>query len=406
MVIVASLWLGWQVVREVAVQRLPVVQAVRLSPTSPALLAKAADEELQAKRLDNAKSLARESLTRAPFNQRALRVLGMSEVYSGNPDQGESLVVLAGNWSLRDDQAHAWLVERLLRKGQYGAALAHADTLARRRSELWPQTFNLFQSFGSSGPRPFSALASLVATSPPWRAELFTHLVKTPEGLVVASNLAAALQKSSAPVTDDELGQIYTRLINFRMLSAIKAVRTAVGRPPTSDIVVNGSFPIESTAPAPFGWQFMPASGIVADILPDELIDGETALRVQYDGYATPKFADQFIQLDPGAFVLEGAARGESGDAVNRLVWRVICVETDRIITESRSRAWPTTSWSRFQVAFEVPSANCSSQWLRLEPLPSDTRRTMAVWYDKLAIRRASGPIRPVTRDVEPARAE
>lgn len=394
--LVGGLWLGWQVIREAGAERLPVSMAIRLAPTSPAVLSRAAESELAARRYENASALARDSLSRAPFNARALRVAGLTIANDGAPAVAEPIITLAGNWSLRDDPAHAWLIERRLRQGDYRSAFAHADTLARRRPALWRQLFNLFQTAGAEDPRAFPALASLLATAPPWRGEFLNHLTRTPAGIGVAANLAVALERSKQPFSTDELGLLYVRLMGLRLLPAMKLVREAIDRPPVSDLVLDGSFPATaSVTPAPFGWERPSASGVVSDILPDDVRPAETALRVQYDGYAVTKIADQFIQLAPGSYRLSGEARRESGDLEDRLAWRVICFETDSIVGESLSQAWSTNAWTGFGLDFTIPARNCSAQWLRLEPRSANMRSPMAVWYDRLKIT-PSGPGRTV----------
>jgi tetratricopeptide (TPR) repeat protein len=387
LLIVAAIWLGWQVVKEVGAERLPVGTAVRIAPSSASVLARAAEAEFAAKRYDNALSLAQDSLSRAPFNVRALRVVGLVRAEAGDLANAEEILTQAGNWSLRDDQAHGWLVERLLRKGDYRLAFAHADTLARRRPALWNRVFNLYRTAGEHDPRAFPALVSLLETQPPWRGEFLTYLSRSPEGLGVSANLAVALEKTDAPFSTAELSQLYMRLMNRRLLPAMKLIRNALGRPPVSPRVLDGSFSTaETTTPEPFSWQLPSASGVVSDILPDDIRPSETALRVQYDGYAVNKVADQFIQLEPGAYRLSGEARRESGELAGRLAWRVICFETDTIVAESLSAAWSSDAWTGFRADFVVPPTNCSAQWLRLEPVSANARSQMAVWYDRLAI--------------------
>ena len=76
--IAASVWLAWEVVKAPVALRAPPALAVRVAPTSPEVLRRAAERELLAERNDNAISLSQESLARAPFNARALRVRGPS----------------------------------------------------------------------------------------------------------------------------------------------------------------------------------------------------------------------------------------------------------------------------------------------------------------------------------------
>ena len=168
-VVVAAglIWLGWQVALVPLAARAPSEHAVRLSPGSAEVLARAAEGEMRAGDMEDAGYLARLSLSKAPFDVEALRVLAMSEAEAGRTDQADELMTLAGNWSLRDSAAHSWLIESRLRRGNYASAFAHADTLVRRRADLRPQVFNLFSTAAETDPRAGPYLASELADSPP-----------------------------------------------------------------------------------------------------------------------------------------------------------------------------------------------------------------------------------------------
>ena len=110
-----SVWLAWEVLKAPVAARAPPSIGVRIAATSPEVLRRAAEAEFTAGRPGNAEALAEESLVRAPFNARALRVRGLAAAEAGETEQADQLLTLAGNWSLRDDPAHAWLVEYRLR---------------------------------------------------------------------------------------------------------------------------------------------------------------------------------------------------------------------------------------------------------------------------------------------------
>ncbi|WP_298745490.1 hypothetical protein, partial [uncultured Brevundimonas sp.] len=112
--VVGAVVLGWQIALQPLIQRAPVEAAIRIAPGSPLVLRRAAESELAAGRTDTAAALGREALRRSPFNVPALRVVGLTEARAGREEAADDILTLAGNWSLRDDPAHAWLVERRL----------------------------------------------------------------------------------------------------------------------------------------------------------------------------------------------------------------------------------------------------------------------------------------------------
>lgn len=383
--VASTIWLGWQVVREMAVQRLPVEQAIRLSPGSPVVLGRAAEAELAAERIDNADDLARQSLRRAPFNVQALRVLGLTTAEQGRKPQADDMLTLAGNWSLRDDPSHAWLMDYRLSRGDYGSAFAHADTLARRREDMRPQLFRLFTVAATTDPRALPVLASLLAADPPWRATYLYELYQTEAGLGLAANLAIALQPARTPYSTSELAVLYLQLLSRNRLEAMAAVRNRLDRPKAEVPLVNGNFG-QLESPLPFEWRLFNASGAVAEILPDD-VRGDSALRAQFGSYASAPLAEQLLQLEPGVYRLSGEARSEIGDSDARLAWAVTCFETGSRIGESRIVTPPgETGWKPFSFGFEVPARGCSAQWIRLVPSPGDRRTTVVAWYDRLSI--------------------
>lgn len=380
-----TIWLGWQVVRELAVGRLPVEQAIRLSPGSPIVLSRAAEDEFAADRFDNAEYLARESLNRAPFNVRALRVLGLTTAEKDQKPQADDILTLAGNWSLRDDPSHAWLIDYRLSRGDYPSAFAHADTLARRRDDLKPQLFRLFTVAASTDSRALPVLVALLAVEPPWRPAYLSGLYQTEAGLGLAANLAIALQSSPAPFSGSELSNLYGQLLAKNRLVGMSAVRARLGRPETGLNLVNGDFAAPGE-PLPFEWQLFNASGAVAEILPDD-VRGDSALRARFGSYASAPLAEQLLQLEPGTYRLSGEARSEVGDSDARLAWVVSCFETGSRIGESRIITAPgETGWKPFSFGFEVPIRGCSAQWIRMVPRPGDRRTTVVAWYDRLSI--------------------
>mgnify|MGYP003674430546 FL=1 len=385
--VAATVWLGWQVVREMAVERLPAEQAIRLSPDSPAVLARAAEAEFAESRYGFAGDLARQSLGRAPFNVRALRVLGLATAEGGQKPLADDMLTLAGNWSLRDDPSHAWLMNYRLSRGDYRSAFAHADTLVRRRDDLKPGFFRLFTVAASSDPRAIPVLASFLAADPPWRPSYLSGLYQSEAGLALAANLAVALQSTRAPFSNSELATLYIQLLAINRLAGIEAVRNRLGRPETGVALANGDFNA-ADGPLPFEWRLFNAGGAVAEILPDDL-RGDSAIRAQFGSYASAPLAEQLIQLSPGRYRLSGETRAEVGDVGNRLSWVVYCQETGEKLGESRT---PTTigdaTWKRFSFAFEIPTKSCAAQWLRLVPTPGDRRTTVVGWYDRFSIAR------------------
>lgn len=385
--IVGAVVLGWQMAIQPLLQRAPVEAAIRLAPGAPLVLRRAAEAELAAGRTDNAAALSRDALVRSPFDVRALRVLGLTEARAGREDQADDILTLAGNWSLRDDPAHAWLVDRRLRRGDYASAFAHADTLVRRRQDIQPQIFRLFSVAGTQDPqRALPQIASLLAARPPWRSAYLYGLNQTPEDLRLLGSLAVLLEAGRAPLDHDELQFLYWTLLGNGQFEAIRAIRERINRPPPGVSVTNGGFS-DSEAPQPFQWQLAQKAGAAAEVVADDLRASNPALRVAYDGYATGAIAEQLTSLAPGAYGFSAEVRIESGDPTARLAWTLSCA-TDGGQFASMPAVAPDAApgtWTTLSGRLDVPG-NCPAQWLRLETRAGDRRSPTVVWFDRIVI--------------------
>ena len=385
--IIGAVVLAWQIAIQPFIQRAPPEAAIRLAPASPLVLRRAAESELAAGRTTNAAALGREALIRSPFDVRALRVIGLTEAQAGREDQADEILTLAGNWSLRDDPAHAWLVERRLRRGDYASAFAHADTLARRRLDIQPQVFRLFTIAGTQDPqRSVPVIARLLAAQPPWRGAYLTGLTQTPEGLQLLGSLAVLLEAGRAPFDNEELQLLYRGLLSSGQFEAIRTIREKTNRPSPSVAVTNGGFS-ETGAPQPFEWRLNQKVGIVPEIVVDDLRPSNSALRVDYDGYATGTVVEQLTSLPPGSYRVSTEIRLEAGDPTARLAWTLSCANTGDVIAvvPAQVKDAAQNNWDTLAHAFEIPNS-CTAQWLRLETRAQDRRSPTVVWFDRLTI--------------------
>ena len=390
---VGAILLAWQIVIQPILLRAPPEIAIRVAPGSPLVLRRAAEGELAAERYENAAALSRDALGRSPFDVRALRVIGLTEARAGRPDQANEILTLAGNWSLRDDPTHAWLMEQRLRSGDYASSFAHADTLVRRREDIQPQVFNLFTAAATSDPqRVIPVLTRLIAAMPPWRSAYLASLYARNDGLQVAASLAVTLQDSRAPLTTPELQNLYLTLLAKGQVPILTAVRERLNRPATGAAVTNGEFD-DPTAPEPFQWSLVQKAGAVAGIMNDDADPSNSALRVEYDGYSAAIFARQRVFLSPGRYRFRAGSRTESGEPAGRMAWTLTCDPGGQSLLTASAVATGASSrqgWTPSTMDFSVPQG-CLSQWLDLHGRPLDNRSPMVVWFDQIVVI----PVRP-----------
>lgn len=384
-VIIGCVWFGWQIVRNAVVQAAPPDLALRLGPDSPTVLVRAAQAELEAGRNEAARRLAGQALARKPFNAQALRIVGLIAAREGDEEAADRMLTLAGNWSLRDDPAHTWLVGRRLRRGQTASALAHADTLVRRRTDLRPEYFDLMISAALSGDRQAQgALVGLLKRDPPWRGEYFRYSVRKREGLLLAAGLAIALKSGEGKLTLEERSLVYSNLVSADLIDPLRTVRRELegaGQP----FVTAGNFS-DGGGSAPFGWRLPSGAGLLSEIA----IEGggaQPALHAAVSDLKGGTVAEQLVLLPPGRWRLSGRLKVVEGALSDRLAWTLNCTRSSgRAAATAPLAAASHQTWTQFSNVVDIPASGCPAQWLRLVALPQDRRTSADVWIDDVAL--------------------
>ncbi|RZJ01618.1 MAG: hypothetical protein EON90_02260 [Brevundimonas sp.] len=349
------------------------------------MLSRASEAAYVDRRFDDAEALAKAALIAAPFDVRALRVAGLALEQKGSRAAADEAVTLAGNWSLRDDPAHAWLINRRFEAGDVGGGLAHADTLVRRREDVQPSVFDLFTKSAAEA-RGFSALVGLIGAEPPWSADYFQTLYKTPSGRALAANLAIALKERGKPLPKEEVSRLYYSLVTGNQDAGVALVRSRLEPGAAERGVANGNFEAEASA-LPFTWRLSDQPGLTSSIEPGP--EGGRALWITYDGIGAQGLAEQALTLAPGDYVLSASVRNDEQSEAKDLRWVVVCGAGGiaRVtIDEVKARSAGRPGWSVLTRTFRVPEG-CPLQWLWLEAPEQDRSRSRAAWFDDLSIR-------------------
>lgn len=384
----AGLLLGWAVVTEAASRSLPRPTALGVNPGSPSLLARQAEAEFKAGRVDQAIELSRRSIRKTPFNVRALRVLGLGLAQRGEGERAEQIVTLAGNWSLRDTAAHLWLADERLRRADFGSGVPHLDAVLRRREDLRPTLFDLLGRAARSDPRALAEVSKRLALNPNWREDFIPHLLRTSDGQAAAMALAVSLHGAGKGFSNDELSDVFTALAKARKFQAVRMLAAELDLHDPSSPLADGDFN-GVDRPLPLRWDLIGGSGATVEVVAGDSGPTDRVLRIEYDGYSSPSLIRQMVLLPPGRYVLEGRMRGEG--APERLNWRVRCAEGGALLS-SGTAARPGAAgdgWRAFAQPFTVSEARCDAQLVELAPRPGEHRETVVTWYDDLRIRTA-----------------
>lgn len=380
-VVAVGIWLGWQIIRALLVTTAPPAIALQVAPDAPTALTRAAEAEYRDGEYDDAEWLAAKALERAPFNVAALRILGLVKSQRGETDQANEILTLAGNWSLRDSETHAWLVERRLRQGDYGSAFAHADTLARRRVEMWPAIFSLFQTAALEDPRARVALIAYLRPTAPWRNQFIQSLNERQKTRALSIMLAVMMKDHPNRYRSEELATLYSALLASDEYPGIVYLRRAMSAA-DAPLLADGNL-AGVAAQGPIGWTFGGGPGLTVEAV--EAPGGRRGLHVMSDGYRDLPAASQMVALRAGRYKMTGRSNLVSGRS-DRLHWVISCAGGGRTLADSRDFSGTPNQWGAFSFEFQVPDSGCAAQWVRLMTNSGTGADPVDIWIDALAI--------------------
>ncbi len=340
--------------------------------------------------ITEARRSAEQALRFDPVAPEALTILGGIAESAGEAPRAAALMQLAGDRALRDAVAQAWLLDRLLRRPDFVAALPHLDAIMRTHPEALDRTLPLLAAF-ISDLRASKPLAGLVGTGPPWRAWFLNHIPSRVANRIALQRFYAELQAGPNPLNQKELEPYLDQLVNDGLFR--EAYVAWVGTLPSErrgapGMLYNGAFQFPLSG-SEFDWNVEQSLGADIDVA------GRTgtvpaALRVEFSG-ARVDFhnVSHLLMLPPGSYRLSGEVEAESLETERGLWWRLFCVGRPDPSLGQTELVAESTPWRAFALPFTVPPTSCQAQVLQLE-LPARVALEKAisgvVSYRNLAI--------------------
>jgi hypothetical protein len=324
---------------------------------------------------------ARQALTAAPLDEKALRVLALETDQAGGHAQARMLMVIADRWSRRDSFVQLWLLQQAVFEGDWPSAGLHADALLRRRWQLetivFPALINAL-----SDPQAVAPIVDRLSRNPDWRRSFLRVLAGRSLDLAAAARVFEALAATRAPPTDEESGYLIGRYVaqgNYADARTLWSRLLPRGTAPGRTLVYNGDFRKLPGAP-PFNWQLAPSEGEIVEITP--AADGAPALHVTAPAPKDVAAAEQLLTLPPGVYRLSGMALVEPGVSGDLFSWRVECVARSAGggVAEARQASGPI-GWRPFAIDIRVAAPGCDAQWLRLVGLAHNGFEPAEAWY-------------------------
>ncbi len=329
---------------------------------------------------------ALQQVARDPLDTAVLRTLGLRLDHEGRTAQADAVLSLVGRRTWLDGPTEAWLFRTRLRAGRFTEAFESADSLLRRdgQGELRPALFPVLRAAAHySEARP--ALVTRLEAAPWWRTDFLQDLAL--RGDVDGARLVmATLSAGKAPPNPAEYAPLINRMVNAGTYRAALQAWREIARPEgdAAALLRDGDFAGTSDQ-TDFTWSV--ADGVGGSSETGSAPDGSggRALRVDYDGYASPRLPAQLLVAPPGRYRVTWREQGD----VRRLAWRVRCVGSGRILARADEGAVSLSQpsrWNDMAMTFEPATAGCDAQWLELAAIAGERRNPVTGWYERLRV--------------------
>lgn len=337
------------------------------------------------------------ALIEDPLNARALSSLGQLAHAAGDEATAEKFFQTAAQRSIRERVAIYWLMLKSYQKRDYAAAMKHADTLLRTRTQAADEVLPLLVQFAET--RDASAdLKAMVLANPPWRSSLLLALSQRATDPRTTLDLLLAMKGTSTPPHPRDL-RYYVESLVARKQYELAYYAWLEYLPPeqlaSAGFLFNGGFQLTPSG-VPFDWMIGQGVGATADVVDDPERDGQRALLIEF-GYGRVELPEvqQMTMLAPGTYQFKASHKGELVGK-RGLVWRVACTDPpEPVIGETAMAIGSIPKWRETAFAFTVPAKNCRTQRVQLildARMPSEQLVSGSVWYDDLRITRADRP--------------
>jgi len=264
-------------------------------------------------------------------------------------------------------QAEAMAI--FLNRRDFDQVMGRLDGLIRARPQKAANFFDLAAEI-SADPDGSWAVARMIASTPPWRAQFFAYLLSKgqPEA---ATRIMDHLRSLNALVQDLEIAGVINHYLRSGDTDrAYAAWLSSLREEELKDVkrVYDGGFrhPVRGLR---FDWTVKPADGLAYRLFPRNTASMDQTLQLEFQDFAGGvSNLSQILRLRPGRYRLSGEARFDGFASPTGLIIRLYCLDGKNPRALGNTAPLPqSTQWIAFDKSFEVPTEKCVNQILQLE---------------------------------------
>ena len=306
---------------------------------------------------------AQNALANNLADTRAIRILALSKEAQGDDAAAQGWLDAGGRLSWRDSATQVKLFEYAVKRGNFAAAVDHADSLLRRR--VAPDQLVGVFLIAAQDEKLSANIAAKLATGPSWRPTFFGYKqLKSNEIQTSFERIVGRLAKTKAPVTRSEMATYAEALVTAGQ--SARALRTWNRLYPSDGAVLATGKSITPQwpdgdrfqKPLPIDWRFADNRKAVPIITADDS-GRNSMLELEMEDDAIGIIATRTILLPAGLLSLQLPDAGEDAALLGAVTWSLSC--SDGSGSAEMVRQGDKPLWT-----IAVPSG-CSAHHLNLE---------------------------------------
>lgn len=322
-----------------------------------------ADGLFKQKSFGPSEAAARKALAKNLADTRAIRILALSKEAQGDDVAAQGWLDAGGRLSWRDSATQVKLFEYAVKRGDFTAAVDHADSLLRRR--VAPDQFVGIFLIAAQDEKLSATIAAKLAANPSWRPTFFGYKQnKSDEIQTSFERVVDRLAKTQAPVSRDELATYAGALVTAGQPA--RALRTWNRLFPSDGAIlatgksINPQWPDGNRfqKPLPVDWRFVDNRKAVPIISTDDS-GRKSTLELEMEDDAIGIIATRTILLPAGLLSLQLPDAGQNSGLLDAITWSLSC--SDGSAREEMQRQGDKPLWT-----ITVPSG-CNAHHLNLE---------------------------------------
>ena len=332
----------------------------------------------------------RQAFLAEPLSENGLSNIAILALADGDRILAERIFALAAAQNARNFTTNSFVIDALLAKEQFSAALERIDGLLRAQSLPNDRLFSTLTAMARTD-AGMTPILELLANTPPWRDKFFNFAGTDSANQDVLYAIFVKMRSKGLSISDKEIRNYLKNLIDhgkidrayFVWLDLLNEKQLANVR-----LLYDGEFstPLQNQF---FDWTTKDLPGVsITRVMRPGGRDDQALLVDLMMAKPNMNLVEQILLLPVGNYQLSGDVNVKNYHSKPELQWQLRCAEKTSALAVLSSTVG-SEGWAKSDAQFTLPAQDCFYQKLVLRAVGSNSKldaMSGQIYYDKLRI--------------------